>query len=743
MLSSNSYICDNNLFIVPVCHYSMEFAEYVNRAFHEIEPDHIAVELPSTMIEPIKTAVSRFPFLSIVSYQNSKEELIYFPIEPTDPLCEGIRLAIENNVPVHFIDLDVDEYPLLFDPMPDSYAAFRIGLIAYWEEFLKSEKEGKRLRKCHQDELRESNMAYHLQKLTSQSASKTLLICGMSHVLGTLEKMKSPQVQPMGKVTRKNIRVYNLHPDSIREVTSEMPFLISIFEMKRGKHIPAEIPEERKGKIISIEDRLRVINSKAEKNTSEIKYLPYPSRQFLTIFKKETDKEKLLLKELLKVLSKKLSFLPEIAQDLENIEDSFKSAEIKPKSIEIMRENIFRFKTSEDRNEELQHFYYSLANPDPSLPGKRQSFLDRQSLILQLMKKASVYYKENTGEEIKAWQLRTMLKFARNYAFVNSMLVADFYMLIMSARGVADDNFAYEIWDLGSFYPWQDTSGAFQTINIRADEVWENGRKFTLRRRYPRLRERLMKIPVKDRKKERFPGEWSGEFNEMLLCSYPPEDIVIEGYGMYLKKKAMAMLSEEKARVEPFTNSLLDGIDMKETIRNWHVEQKIFVRENINIGGGSGSVVVIFNDDADDEKYCWKMTWLGEHDQESDMAFYATPMAEKIIGPGIARCEYGGLMLTSPPLRLYDVWSDPFYRAAKKRSEVLLMAAIEYSIEKHVVYVSATPPRAWFGTFASRLNKKIVYIPIGQLSPVSLKKLRIFHVLSGHHIRRIAKEYIW
>jgi len=182
---------------------------------------------------------------------------------------------------------------------------------------------------------------------------------------------------------------------------------------------------------------------------------------------------------------------------------------------------------------------------------------------------------------------------------------------------------------------------------------------------------------------------------------------------------------------------------MRETVRNWHYEKKIYVREHQKIGGGAGSVVVIYDEDPEDRRFPWKMTWLGEHSQESDMAFYATPMEAKIVGPGIARCEYGGLMLTYPPMRLYDVWTDPLYAQARTKSEVLLMAAIEYSVERYVVYVSAHPPRSWFGTFASRLNRKIVYIPIGQLSPASLKKLRVFHVLNGKQVRDYAKDFVW
>jgi hypothetical protein len=740
------FIAEGNLFILPVCHYRMEFADHVRNAFHEIKPDVVAVELPSTLSEHIVKAVGRFPYLSVIVYQNAKEEMIYFPIEPTDPMCEGVRCALEHAVPVHLVDLDLDEYPLLFDPMPDSYAVFRLGLGRYWAEYEKAAMEGHKTIHVIEDDRRESTMAYHLQRLL-ESGKRVLFICGMAHVRGVQTKLREPQVQPVGKVIRKDIRIFNLHVDSIREVSAEIPFLMAVYEMERGKHrLPvAEASARDTGKVVSLLDRRH-----SEAKVPQEGYGSYPVKRFLVKYQREEEaaRKRVYFKELMKALAKKLNLMPEHF-DLEPHDggDAYGPNFIPLSSVrklEIKRENIFRFKTSQDRDHELMQFYGSLCREkDRPCEERVPGFHDRQSLILRLVRKAALYYRENTGEEIKKWQVTTMMKFARNYALVTGMLIADLYQLIMAARGVADDNFGYEIWDLGSYYPWRDASGHYETIFIHAEEVWIKGKRFTLHRRYPRLREHLMKIPMKGRKKERSPGEWAKEFDQNYLCSYPPEDIIIEGYGDFLKKKAVAILSEERARVEPFTNSLLDGIDVKETIRNWHREKKIYVRENMKLGGGAGSVVVIFDEDLQDARFPWKMTWLGEHHQESDMAFYATDMTAKIVGPGICRCEYGGFMLTHPPLRLYDVWTDPFYDQARKKSEVLLMAAIEYSVERHVVYVAAHPPRSWFSTFASRLNKKIVYIPIGQLSPTSLKKLRVFHVLSGHHLRAIARDYVW
>jgi len=70
------------------------------------------------------------------------------------------------------------------------------------------------------------------------------------------------------------------------------------------------------------------------------------------------------------------------------------------------------------------------------------------------------------------------------------------------------------------------------------------------------------------------------------------------------------------------------------------------------------------------------------------------------------------------------------------------MAALDYSVEQHVVYVSATLPSGWCRSIAARLGKKIIYLPISMFSPVTLKKIRQFHVLDGHPVRTYARHYL-
>jgi hypothetical protein len=368
--------------------------------------------------------------------------------------------------------------------------------------------------------------------------------------------------------------------------------------------------------------------------------------------------------------------------------------------------------------------------------------IDRPRWQLDLLREAEAEYVVKTGDRIQPWQRIALAKFARNLALLDRDLMPGVYDLTLAARSLVDDNYAYEVWDVANrFGPQQTEDPPLETVNISGEEVWLHTRKLRIRRRLPRLKQRLKPAGLTRRKRERFKGEWAQQTNGTSICSYPPEDVVIENYGRFLKQHAKNLLSEERTRVEPFLASSRDGIDLRETIRNWH-KGKLYVRELGRFSADVGALVVIFDEDRQD-RYHYLTTWLGEHQNESDMAFYSTEPFENIVGPGVGRAEYGGLLMTLPPRRLYDVWSDFDYDAAETKAERLLMAALDYSMEKHVVYVAAKPPRSTFRQMAARVNRKIVYLPLGQLSPAKLKKIRVVHVLDSYKRRAEAKDYIW
>ena len=367
---------------------------------------------------------------------------------------------------------------------------------------------------------------------------------------------------------------------------------------------------------------------------------------------------------------------------------------------------------------------------------------NRQKSHFRLLAAAELAYERKSGERLAHWQRRMWARYSRNLALAAGQLMPNLFDMAAAARGIGDDEFAWEFWTSASYYPYQRTETDLATVKVSGEQMWDGTRKMRLR---PRVRSKKGKpkpAGLRGRKGERVEGEWRKEFKGRGICSYPPEDLRIEEYGLFLKSKGKALLSEERSRTEPFATSLLDGIDLRETLRNWHDGRRIYVRENQRLQGEVGAVVIVFDEDRDN-RYPYAITWLGEKQNESDMAFYATDPFENVVGPGIARAEYGGLLLSLPSQRMIDVWSDPDYFFAESKPETLLLAALDYSLEKIVVYAAPKPPRSMFRTIAGRLGRKIVYVPLGTLNRATLKKLRTMHVLDGHETREVARDYIW
>lgn len=364
----------------------------------------------------------------------------------------------------------------------------------------------------------------------------------------------------------------------------------------------------------------------------------------------------------------------------------------------------------------------------------------RRLWLNELWREAEDNYRAIYGGELAPWQRRQAVRFLERLVRAGGLAAPSLFDLVAAAGGVVDDNFAYELWRLGTTYGHQQVEADDEVVGLRAEDVFPDTRRLRLRQRYEREKRRLAPREWK-RRPGRAPELWAAQLGGNAICSYPPEDVVIEDYGRFLRQMAVTMLGEERSRVEPFSTSLLDGIDLRETVRRWH-EGRIYVRESEKVTGEAGAVVVVFDEDRDN-RYPWLTTWLGEHSNESDMAFYSTPPFDNLVGPGIGRAEYGGFLMTMPPGRMADVWTDPDYDFAETKPERLLLAAIDYSLERHVVYVAAKPPRPRMRQIAARLDRQILYIPLGALSPEKLRRIRVLHVLDSHERRRIASRYIW
>lgn len=382
----------------------------------------------------------------------------------------------------------------------------------------------------------------------------------------------------------------------------------------------------------------------------------------------------------------------------------------------------------------IQGFFEALrSKPEPSSS-------DRYALLRQLVLAARDRMDREDGERLAPRELAVAMIFARNQALARGALAPDLYELTIAARGVASDDFAWHVWDLGVTYPHQTDSPDLAVYRLTLDELHHGARRLWFHRRQKTRRHALRLL--RTRKKEPTPGAWSEPMREPYICSYPPEDLRIEAYGTYLKKRGKSLLSAERGRVGPFLSGFGDGIDLRETIRHLVDDGRLRIREEQMAPGNVGAVCVIFDAEDRADRYPWTVTWQGEHEEESDMALYATQPNAHMVGPKIGRAEYGGFLMTYPPGRMFHVFEDPYFDDALNKAERLLYAAIDYSVERSIVYVAAKPPRPKLVALARRTGHQIAYLPIGQLSPATLRNIRVFHVLEGRGVRSYAAEYL-
>ncbi|MFH0822661.1 MAG: hypothetical protein V2B18_07900 [Pseudomonadota bacterium] len=371
---------------------------------------------------------------------------------------------------------------------------------------------------------------------------------------------------------------------------------------------------------------------------------------------------------------------------------------------------------------------------------------NRHDMILSLMNKAAEYYTKQTRDEVPEYVILTWLRFIRKWLKFKGLLLPDLYHLVASARSAMDEDFAYHVHEYLCDYEWSNDPFDPASVILDEDNLMLHGHKIILHKKlrtlFPVPRKYRLKAVGSTKWKEHLKKKWEAAGpNEVDICSYPPEDVEVERWGETLMKHANHLLQTGRTDAEPFTADFGQGPDIRETLRRFH-ENRIYVKTQDQGSVEFGSIVVIFDEDEDHETYPFQMTWLGEHSQESDMAFYSTVPGGEVIGPGISRMEHGGFVLSYPPMRMHDVWSDPYFDFVPSRHERLLVAGLAYSEKPGIVYVAGSPPVRRWKKLAKSMGKKIIYIPLGSLNPIHARKMRTFHMLQNKGVRNYAHEYL-
>lgn len=378
----------------------------------------------------------------------------------------------------------------------------------------------------------------------------------------------------------------------------------------------------------------------------------------------------------------------------------------------------------------------------------RQELLPDENLSLDGVKELLLQSREEwvrRFEPLHNWatpqRLQIVLQYVRNLTLLESRMTPDLYTLATAAKQIIGDPYAISLVETAKQYPYQHIiereAAAFGVDKVSLPSGGSGVAKNRLVGTPMEWRNLPLKRPPEKKKEQKYRQLW----NPYGICSWPPEDRRIESFNTHARDAARAIVGEGLARCEKFTASLKDGLDIRETIRNWYTGD-LYVKEIPPSRGSIEVVIFLFDSPADLDKYPLRTTWYAEHEEESTLSFFSTPIGEKFVGPGVSQCLYGGCAFIFPPRPIPEIWNDPRFAQYRSLEERLIAGSTFHSREKNVAVVSPCPLKASWRAIARRFRKKLVYIPLSRFSGQIVDRLRIFHILNGKKVRSYAAKYI-
>ncbi len=405
--------------------------------------------------------------------------------------------------------------------------------------------------------------------------------------------------------------------------------------------------------------------------------------------------------------------------------------------------------TSQEVNPD--HLYFALGEL-PFITGKyeRERYdpfaapFDPVTSIKELFRETRDDYSDRTDDiaPLSPVRIQTALTFLRNLTVMSGCLLPSLFDIVEAAKGVGGNNYGLHILKGAKYYPWFSLDNRADMLGIGIDRMrvpaWGITEKAINLFRDHILYWRSMSLhpdPSEERKKK-----YRYQWNPFGMCSHVPEDLTIERFNGTIRRKTLKILMEDHARTEKFRTSVKDGIDIRDTLRFWHTGE-VYVRELPPARGKVDTVIIIF-DATHDARYPNQTTWYAEHTEESTLTFYATDPFEQLIGPGIARCRYGGLSLLFPPRPIPDIFQLEIDHVLPNLAARLTLGGLMFSREKLIAFVAPEKPGAHLTNLARLYKKRLLWIPLATFSRETVQKLRQFHILNGKTVRSWAARFI-
>jgi len=234
----------------PVVPGRLEFAIEVRQAILRERPQVVAIELPVTLETVWLRAAARLPQMSLIFYPDETtagDQAVYVPVEPTDPFTEAVRTGLEIGAEIVFADPDAGPRPHLKDSYPDTYAIRHIGLTRYVDAYRIHPQP-----RSDEIALHAAGIAWKLQG--ADPLARVMVVISLNLLDPVLDAMESPQAQPTVRTVRDGIELFNPHPDSLAEITTEYPAFQWRYEIFRSQPTETNLIDRRHAQLAVFRD---------------------------------------------------------------------------------------------------------------------------------------------------------------------------------------------------------------------------------------------------------------------------------------------------------------------------------------------------------------------------------------------------------------------------------------------------------------------------------------------------------
>ena len=378
----------------------------------------------------------------------------------------------------------------------------------------------------------------------------------------------------------------------------------------------------------------------------------------------------------------------------------------------------------------------------------RQSLDDDSSLVVDGIKEMMISTRQsyladlgNRARKISPLLLSQCLKYIRNQTLLARRFSPNFYTIASASQQVMGDQYTIHLVEAAKNYPYEEPL-PWPILRMGIDKAFLPGfgpTAMTSRLPGPPLEWQTLELNRRAKKMDQ--RKWKTRWNPYGQCSWPEEDTRIESFRNRVIERAQGMIGADLARTEKFTTSMMDGIDLRETLRHWY-DGSLYVKVQPPTIGHLDATVMLFDNEPDPREYSWRTTWFAEHVEESTLAFFATPFQKEMLGPGVAVSTYGGALFLFPPRHIADIWEDERLDLADTLEQRLVAAACLHSQSKRIALLSWSAPGIALKKIAKLFKKALVHVPLGHFSDSVVQQLRTFHVLNGKHVRSYAAHFI-